>query len=296
MKKNLVIILQLLFALAILRPSDVKASHMMGSDITWKCLGGDTYMITATVYRDCNGIPLGASNFEISGCAGSKTPTSASPAGPGTGLDITPVCKKSCTRCKNLGCTFPFGIEQYKQTVKVVFDKKCCKYTIGWQQCCRNGAITTITPDNFYVEVEMNVCQKPCDNSPYFTNPPVAIICSNQCFVFNQGVNDIDIDQKGQADSLVYFLTTPLTAKGSPVSYVGSYTYKEPVKYVGAFGKPETAWDPPKCGGFHLDTFTGDLMFKATKTDITVLAIMVEEWRKDSAGIPRKIGVVRRDV
>lgn len=269
-----------------------KASHMMGSDITWKCLGGDTFLFTVTVYRDCNGIPLSAGPFEISSSCGTKTVSTTM----GPGLDITPVCKKSCTRCKSLGCSFPFGIEQYQQTAKVILDPKCCKYNIGWQQCCRNGAITTITPGNFYVEVEMNRCQKPCDNSPYFTNPPMAIICTNQCFVFNQGVNDIDIDNNGQADSLVYKLTTPLDSKGSPVSYTGSYTYKEPVKYYGAFGKPNLPWDPPKCQGFHLDTFTGDLMFKATKTDVTVLSIAVEEWRKDSAGIPRLIGIVRRDV
>jgi len=32
------------------------ASHAMGADITYECLGGDTYRIRVSFYRDCIGI------------------------------------------------------------------------------------------------------------------------------------------------------------------------------------------------------------------------------------------------
>ena len=33
------------------------ASHLMGGEITWDCIGGGQYVFTMKLYRDCNGIP-----------------------------------------------------------------------------------------------------------------------------------------------------------------------------------------------------------------------------------------------
>lgn len=273
--------------------SDVRASHIAGAEISWKCLGGDTFLLAATVYRDCNGVALTASPFTLYSNSGKKSYNTTL----SSGLDITPVCKKLCTRCQSLGCSFAFGIERYTQTATVILNDTSCKYKIGWGgTAARSGSITTLNQGNFYVEAEMNKCFKPCDNSPVFTGNPLLITCTNQCVVFQTGAVDKDVDNNGQADSLVYKLTQPLTAKDTPLAYTGSYNYKEPLRYYGAFGKPDLAWDPPKCQGFHLDSTNGNLMFKATKTDVSVIAVLVEEWRKDSAGIPRLIAKVTRDV
>ncbi|MBP7437761.1 MAG: hypothetical protein KBA16_08585, partial [Bacteroidia bacterium] len=32
------------------------ASHSMGADLTYQCLGGNTYRVTVSFYRDCIGI------------------------------------------------------------------------------------------------------------------------------------------------------------------------------------------------------------------------------------------------
>ena len=44
----------LLFSLATANRS--LASHSMGSDLTYRCLGGNSYEITLSFYRDCAGI------------------------------------------------------------------------------------------------------------------------------------------------------------------------------------------------------------------------------------------------
>lgn len=276
------------------------ATHMMGADVSWKCKGNDTFIVTITLYRDCNGIPLSPNTLYLSpiGCSGSEKEINSSLS---KGKDITPVCSKSCTRCTDPSCSFQFGIEQYEQVQTVVFKNgDCCKWELKWGECCRNGAITTITPNDFWIRATIDRCQTPCDNSPYFTNPPMAIICTNQCFVLNQGVNDIDVDGRGNADSLSYHLTNPLgDSSGNPVSWNSPYNYKEPLKYDGAFGNPNKGpWDPAhkKCKGFHLDSITGDLEFKPIKSDVTVLSILVDEWKKDSLGNPYKAATVRRDV
>ena len=41
----------------------VQATHMMGADVSYKCLGNGKYKITAKVYRDCRGVPMGIVSF-----------------------------------------------------------------------------------------------------------------------------------------------------------------------------------------------------------------------------------------
>src|SRR6218665_333361 len=51
MRKKLVL-LTFLFALLFTKAN---ASHLMGGEITWDCLGGGQYVFTMKLYRDCNG-------------------------------------------------------------------------------------------------------------------------------------------------------------------------------------------------------------------------------------------------
>ncbi|MDZ4839111.1 MAG: PKD domain-containing protein [Bacteroidota bacterium] len=286
----LIIILTVGFSLL---TKQAQATHVMGSDITWKCLGNDSFSINAIAYRDCSGINLSGGGINIRpSCTGG---TSLSGLGSiGSGLDITPKCKRGCSTCERADCPLGSGIEQYNITTTVSL-KGCCKFTISWGQCCRNGAITTgASSANFYTESTIDICQKPCDNSPYFTNPPVAIFCTNQCVVLNPGANDDDRNGNGEADSLSYEFGDPLSSASGSIPYASGYAKDEPLKYVGTDKNAE--FSPPICRGFHLDPETGDISFKATKEDITVMVIVVNEWRKDSAGVPRIIGTVRRDL
>jgi len=272
---------------------------MVGSDVTWKCLGNDSFTITITDYRDCNGIPFVNSPFILTpvgpGCTGSPVTVSGSSSG---GRDITPVCQKSCTRCTDKNCPFPFGIQQYYITATVVLPPGCCDYQISWTQCCRSAEITTgATWANYYITSQLSRCNAICDNSPYFTNPPVAIYCTNQCVVYNPAASDDDRDANGNPDSLSYSFTDPLTAAGAPTPWSGSYNTNEPLDYDGFPGDTGGVFNPPvSCKGFHLNPYTGEIDFKAVKPDVTVIALEISEYRKDSLGIYQKIGEIRRDM
>ena len=41
----------------------LKATHMMGADVSYKCLGNGKYKIIAKVYRDCRGVSMGTPSF-----------------------------------------------------------------------------------------------------------------------------------------------------------------------------------------------------------------------------------------
>ena len=56
--KNLgkVTFIVLLVITSVLSSKNSVASHMMGMDLTYVCLGGNNYEFTINLYRDCSGI------------------------------------------------------------------------------------------------------------------------------------------------------------------------------------------------------------------------------------------------
>ncbi|MEA3495571.1 MAG: hypothetical protein U9R42_05995, partial [Bacteroidota bacterium] len=285
-KQNLILIALLISMFFISKPAK---SNIMGSDLTWTCIGQDSFLVKLTLYRDCNGSSFGNVNVYIK-CnttnAMIDTLTLVTP----TAIDITPTCNNSCSRCDSSSCTFPYGIEKYEYVGLLVFDTSlsCCNIRMYFQGCCRNTNITTGAAGKpFYTFAEFNRCLTTCDNSPQFTNPPIAIICIGQDFVFNHGVFDTDKDSLGRlSDSLVYLWGHPLSDSGNNIAYKGPYTFKKPI-YFWSF--PNANLPFPR--GCHLDLHTGGIFFRSMKIEQTVMVTKVEEFRNGTL-----IGRVRRDI
>lgn len=261
----------------------------MGGDVAWECLGNDKYKVVVTVYKDCNGTNLNNTRINFNGgCSGLTTSTQTM----SSGRDITPVCPGQCTRCASRGCSFQYGVEEYKLTttidVSTYKKNKCCEMKISWSQCCRNGAITTgAANQNFYVKGKMNICQTPCDNSPIFNSSPVNIICMSQEISMSAGAYDRDT-VNGKPDSLVHSLIDPHTSNGGTTSWKSPYSSQKPISYLGF---PKTYSPSQFPHGFHLDSSSGVLMFMPLKLEQTVFAIKVEEFRNG-----KKIGETSRDI
>lgn len=281
-------LLVLFSALSLLGSFNASATHVMGSDIQWKCIGKDSFTISITVYRDCNGIQLSNGAFTLASNCGTTRVTGTMSGGE----DITPVCDEQCTRCDSRGCTFKYGIQKWVLTATVDLStwrkNGCCEVTISWGQCCRNNTITTGgASNNFYVEAKLNLCQDPCDNSPQFTGDPLAIICLGRDFIYNQGATDPDVDSLGGlVDSLVYKFAEPLQTATTKTTWSSPYSYDKPIYFLGF---PKATKKFPQ--GLHLDVNTGDLMFRPMKEEQTVVSIAIEEYRDG-----KRIGVTRRDI
>src|SRR3954466_5873055 len=87
------------------------ATHSMGTDLTYKCLGGNTYEITLTFYRDCFGIPA-PNNVTISmksASCGYNLSFTIYPIA-GTGQEISPTCSSAVTTCHGGSFT---GIQEW---------------------------------------------------------------------------------------------------------------------------------------------------------------------------------------
>ena len=273
------------------------ATHIAGSDMEFKCLGNDSFIITFRIYRDCSpgnaalssSIPV---NFTPVGCSLNPATVNISRQ------SVTPIRFKCNGRewasiCEN--GTFPFGIEEhlYTQVVNLkslfpTLDSNCCLIKVGWTSCCRNGAITNIVnplTQGFTNEGVINRCVTPCNSSPQFTNKPIVAICSGQPYCYNMGVVDtIDFD------SLSFEFADPLGTGGVPVQFSNGFTKDKPLNFLG-YPLNNLPFPP---AGIHLDPQSGDLCFTPMGQQQPVLAIKITEWRKIN-GQYVKIGETQRD-
>jgi len=209
-------LLQLFIFLTMLfSTSTSSASHMMGADMNYKCLGNGKYKITAKVYRDCQGIGMGIVGFRAyAGLNGGNGCGTVTPSGwTRTNIrDVTTRCSSAANPCnpKNTYGTGK-GVEEHTFEITVDFNASplnafvnkstCCEVTFYVNECCRNGLISTGPAGNdFYSSCMINICNlkktvNKCNSSPQLTNEPVGFLCCNIPWYYNNGALDtIDFD------------------------------------------------------------------------------------------------------
>ena len=219
--------------LLLLIPPKVKASHLMGADISYECLNNCTVRVHLRAYRDCTG----SSTINITpqfvpqffGCGPLNPVQSDWP--PEIVQEVTPVCNSVTTSCGG-GTGTVNGVEEYYwfRDYEICAYPNCI-YTIEWESCCRNPSISSGAAGEgmFLGSTTLNTGITPCNNSPYFTVLPVPYICRGQPFVFNQGAVDPD------GDSLIYTLGTCYDESiATPVPYNSGYSPSQPLG---------TSWD-----------------------------------------------------
>ena len=293
-----------LFLFSILTLPGLFASHMMGGEITYKWLGGKEYELIFSVYRDCRGIPFNSPTISMFD-AGNNTSVTVNYTR--TSIeDLTPVCNTLSGPCSPANQTVSdegvelhifkaivdFGTSPYKTFV----DNGYCEIRIKLEQCCRNGAITTINPGNFYVESMMNICNSNFQNSsPQFVNSGHLYIGCNQGLKYNIGAFDVE-----DFDSLAYELVVPMNAAGSYETYTANFNAAIPMTpycppnpgVVNCRALPNAK--PPR--GFFFNVLNGDMVFTPTKCDeVGVISIKVSEYRKIN-GTWKILGWVCKDI
>lgn len=298
----------LLLFVAIFSILQAHATHLMGGDITYKCLGGSKYEITVVIFRDCRGNSLTGGVSVLIRCSTSNSNLGIEHIPRVSIEDITPACKTSL-----VGCPSPpnskgtNGIEKhtYRDTVDLIAYQSSCsgEIVIGSPMNARNYAITTIPENiirppngvgiNLYLEATINLQKAPCNNSPSFTSDPVATLCCNKPFRFNFGATDI-LDR----DSLSYNLISPRSFHSTNIPYKVGYSYLNPFTVYDprpSSGPPLPNNDPPI--GLYLDLETGDIILTPTDcNEVTIATVEVTEWRKNNQGVYEVIGTTIRDM
>lgn len=209
------------------------ATHMVGGEITYRCLGNSTnlYEIKLTVFRDCDtGVPwfddpvaIGIFDSRDSLVYDLRIPLSSQDDTLSLDLDnpclIVPpnVCIHTTTYVDTVSLPFTTG-----------------GYQITYQRCCRNQSIVNIINPlgtgatySAYISEEALLT---CNSSPVFKQWPQVYICAGVPINFDHSATDAD------GDSIVYELCTPL-AGASPLNAIPQPPSNPPYDTVN--------WNPP---------------------------------------------------
>ena len=269
---------RLLFALLLFPFLRLYATHIVGGEITYRCLGDSTYEVTLSVYRDCyNGQPP----FDSIGNVGVYDSTTweliqwLRPRFIEGKDDTLPIILANpCLVAPPDVCVHRYV---YRDTVILPFKKG--GYTLVYQRCCRNTLIRNlISPLDVGASYTAHIGEETllrCNSSALFKSWPPVAICIHQPVNFDHGAIDAD------GDSLVYRLCTPLTGAtpGLPLPQPPN-----PGPYV------EVPWqDPPYnltnvLGGdpLKLDPKTGWMTGVPNTIGNFVVGVCVDEYRDDS--------------
>ena len=262
----------ILFLCLIFIQKDSFASHAMGGEITYQCLGGNQYQLRFTFYRDCTGIP--APSFMAisvtSSCFVNQSinlnPTPQSPQ------QISPICSTVSSSCD--GGNF-IGIEEWIYEGTVTLPGPCVDWMFSHSENARNAAITTISGagvEDLFVFATLNNTNGICNNSPVFSNRPMPMACINQRFCFNHGA----IDSEG--DSLSFQLVTPRIGPlfSDTVTYLAGHSATQPI-----------ISNPPMT----FNEQSGDFCMTPQQPEVSCMAVLVNEFRNGVL-----IGQVLRDL
>lgn len=243
-------------------------SHVPGGNITYECVGPNTYVVTLTLFEDCGTAfeSNGPENITISNDCGFANPSGSLP-NTVYQQEISQLCTDDLPLSECNGGSLPgVYIHQWQDTIVLPGD--CDSWTFAYSSCCRNTSNNVSGQPGYYWESVLNSQTQPCNTSPQITNPVVPYVCNNQPVCYNLGVIETD------GDSLVYSLIGAQSAAGTFVTYLGGATGANPIN------------------GITIDPQTGLINFTPTTTGNYVVVVLIEEF--DANG--NLIGSVIHDI
>ena len=267
------------------------ASHVVGGNLQYKCLGNDRYEITVDFELDC-GIGDGEAILQDSFAtikvfdSNNNWLTDLGTNGEWTVpvQDVVQVGDPNIA-CRVLADEVCFQRQRYVAEVILPFNPD--GYILSYRRCCRNNTLLNVvdplnTGGTYWIELTPEA-QSLCNNAAAFKQFPDVYLCANEDLEFDASAIDID------GDSLVYKLCVP-TQGGTDPDPLSNAEYFPPFdeitfspgydinNFLGV-GTPLT-----------IDPVTGLLTANAGMVGQFIVGICVEEYRD---GV--KISETRRD-
>jgi len=270
---------------SILFSQDVLASHAMGADLQYTCLGNNQYRVRLSFYRDCSGIDAGTVAVTITApSCGINTSQSFTlteltnfpcPGGGvsgALGCDVSPLCpaqisQNACNSANPSTAPYP-GVRSVIYEGIITLPSGCNQWLVRFTENARNDSdnIPGGGVQNLSVQAIINNTIDPltgqsyCNNSVSFSSLPVPFYCVNNPVTYNQGAVDAD------GDSLVYTIISPLGTGFNTINYQPAYSASQPIRT-----------SPPNT--FQFDPATGQMAFTPGFIETDVLAVRVDEYR-----------------
>ena len=262
------------------------SSHLMGGEITWKCIksGSDIgkYIFTMKVYRDCSGITVSTLTQTIQ--VWNHPSVVSFQLDFLLNQDVSPICDPINSGNSQLNCASgdPGSVEEYifeSQPVQLPGVPPNIGWQFTWDNCCRNAAITNIlnpSSAGFTLRASMYpfidpstgtaIPADPCfDSSPEFKEQPKTILCTGFPFSYSHNAADEELDE------LIYSWGEPLDDFG--------LVYNPPVDPLPLIYNAPYTISSPLPGNPTLDPSTGEISYDANISGNFVTCVKVQAWK-----------------
>ncbi len=271
------------------------ATHIIGAEIRYECLGNNLYRITLDVYRDCN-----PGNAPFDDPAQLAAFTAAGEYINEMNEDLTmPLLFKEVlpNNISNDPCLIPppdVCVERAQYEAVVELTRPGGIYIV-YQRCCRNGTITNIkdpliTGSTYFVYISPE-SRAVCNSSPRFDFYPPIFVCVNKAIEHDHAAIDT---VNNEFDSLVYRFYTPFTGATFDMPDPPGYQMTPPpydnVEWIDPPYDLDSLLGPSSIAELSIDPNTGFITGYPEIMGQFVVGVLVEEYRNDTL-----LSIIRRD-
>lgn len=204
MKIKLLKFIGLTVVIFLCQQQNLFATHIVGGEMTYTCLGNDEYELNLTIHRDCDsGIPWFDNSVAIGIFdAQTNTPFSTISIPLNTSINDTISADYPDSCISNICVHYTV----YSQVVRL--PPNSTGYVFVYQRCCRGfDLVNIVDPGNTGMTITAELtpaAMLSCNSSPKFNRETPLVVAMNDTLSINLGATDID------GDSLVYELYAPL--------------------------------------------------------------------------------------
>ena len=279
-----------LFLLLLMQTFAFKASHAMGGEITYRCVGGNTFIFDLIFYRDCNGAQVNTSTENLRVWNHSSV-TSISLQFVSR-EDISPQCSPVVGSPPILVCGTGAGggngvgaIERVKYSsapITLLGTPPTQGWIFTYENFSRSSALTNImNPSSYGITLMAKMYAIPgnngiscLDSSPIFLQEPYFVSCAGSQYQYNMNAVDPDLDSIHVDFSMPfnYFPTGVFDPPTNPIAipFESGFSFSSPT--------PGTSLNPNNVTAT-VDPVTGELRFTSFTVGNFVVKLSVKSYR-----------------
>ncbi len=265
----------LLILVAVLCSKANFASHVMGGEITWVCLGSGEFQFDLVIYRDCNGLEIVDPSIDIE-VWNHSTVTSIT-CNMFSSTDLSPQCTEVGGGPLELDCgvgtgggTGPGAVQKFIYRSDPIFlggVPPAAGWTFTYDSFSRNWGLTNITDPALYgltlwatmYDVAGGNANPCTDNSPQFAQDPYMLLCNGVDFTYDPNAFDPDNDSLVYEWGIPYNNFTGAFNPGTnpiPVPFEPGYSYTNPTPDPGFNPSNIAASMDPGTGAINFTSYT----------------------------------------
>ena len=245
------------------------ATHIVGGEMSYEWLGGESYIIRLSIYSDCGSEIVLDPQYEIGYFSeslgiGTNEPEALVLVRTRDPIDVSFTCGGVVSNCQLGGQPEVRGINRYDYASIINLSSlgKARDWVFFWRRPARSESITTLVfPDgqDYYTQLTLNNLDVSGNSSPVFTSNPILNVCQSDTVTLSNVVTD------KEGDELRFKLIAP------KVSFDQEVTYIEGTNFINFLGAGTNAVVNPT---------TGDLRFVTNNLSaIGITDILMEEYR-----------------